>query len=243
MATMSDKPLGPDWWQASDGTWHPPELHPSMQGQTPSVAQISDPSSLTPAPVTTAPPAGAAQVTPIAPLPSTDTVPQVGPVAQVAPLAPLAPLAPVVPVAQVAPVAQVVPGAADPTLAAVAPIVTSPADAPVATVEMPGFGPVPPQPVPSLADVQAHPSWSGESDLRPGSGPMFPDMFQQAVADSQLVSAVAVNYGDGELQSGYDVLPQPGINDPQLVESSPFRMPAEVGAFTGASAKKRRWHH
>jgi len=52
-----------------------------------------------------------------------------------------------------------------------------------------------------------------------------------------------VNYGDGELQS-LDGMPIPGqINDTQLVEASPFRMPAEIGAFTGASAKKRRWHH
>jgi hypothetical protein len=73
---------------------------------------------------------------------------------------------------------------------------------------------------------------------------MFPDMFQQAVADSQLVSAVAVNYGDGDHQNSLEMLSTPGpVSDPQLAEASPFRMPAEIGAFTGASAKKRRWHH
>ena len=30
---MSDKPQGPGWWLASDGTWHPPELHPSVQAE------------------------------------------------------------------------------------------------------------------------------------------------------------------------------------------------------------------
>lgn len=25
---MSDRPLGDDWWQAGDGTWHPPETNP-----------------------------------------------------------------------------------------------------------------------------------------------------------------------------------------------------------------------
>ena len=28
---MSDKPEGPGWWIASDGTWYPPELHPSVR--------------------------------------------------------------------------------------------------------------------------------------------------------------------------------------------------------------------
>lgn len=25
---MSDTPRGPNWWQASDGKWYPPNLHP-----------------------------------------------------------------------------------------------------------------------------------------------------------------------------------------------------------------------
>ena len=36
---MSDKPEGPDWWIASDGKWYPPELHPSVKGDTPPVTQ------------------------------------------------------------------------------------------------------------------------------------------------------------------------------------------------------------
>ena len=28
---MSDRSAGPGWWQASDGRWYPPELHPSAQ--------------------------------------------------------------------------------------------------------------------------------------------------------------------------------------------------------------------
>jgi hypothetical protein len=27
----SPKPMGPDWWQASDGKWYPSELHPDRQ--------------------------------------------------------------------------------------------------------------------------------------------------------------------------------------------------------------------
>jgi hypothetical protein len=35
---MSDKPEGPDWWIASDGKWYPPELHPSVKGDSPAVS-------------------------------------------------------------------------------------------------------------------------------------------------------------------------------------------------------------
>jgi hypothetical protein len=28
---MSDTPQGPGWWQASDGRWYAPELHPDAQ--------------------------------------------------------------------------------------------------------------------------------------------------------------------------------------------------------------------
>ncbi len=31
---MSDSPLGPGWWQASDGRWYPPEQSPGL-GQPP----------------------------------------------------------------------------------------------------------------------------------------------------------------------------------------------------------------
>jgi hypothetical protein len=247
MATMSDKPLGPGWWLASDGTWHPPELHPSMQGEAQPTAQTPDPSSLAPSIVAPVPTVDVAQVAPIAPMPPMETVAQVvpaAPVPQAAPVAPVPQVAPVAPVAQAVPaepVPQVAPVTAEPSSVPVQTVAETPADAPEATVAMPGFGPVSPQPVPSLADMQSHPSWSGESDLRPSAGPMFPDMFQQAVADSQLVSAVAVNYGESAHQDSLDVLSS--IGDAQLLEESQFRMPTEIGAFTGASAKKRRWHH
>ena len=260
---MSDKPLGPDWWMASDGTWHPPELHPSMQGMPTSPAQTPEPSSLAPATFAPAPTADVVQAAPISPMPPAAQVAPVpsaaeaAPVAQVAPIAPVAPIVPVPgrPVAPVAPIAPwpvtgcpvpsrpVAPVPEVAPIAPVAPIAELPEDAPVATVEMPGFGPTSPRPVPSLADVQSHPSWSGESDIQASAGPMFPDMFQQAVADSQLVSAVAMNFGDREHGDSLDVqLPSGSMDDSDSLETSSFRVPAEVGAFTGASAKKRRWH-
>jgi hypothetical protein len=226
MATMSDKPLGPDWWQASDGTWYPPELHPSMQGAAPSPAQAPDSSSLAPSTIAPVPTADEVHLAPVAQMPS------------VVPGAHAAPVTPVVPMPSMEPVAQVAPAVP------VAQVAEVPSDAPLATVEMPGFGSTPPQPVPSLADMQAHPSWSGESDLRPSAGPMFPDMFQQAVADSQLVNAASMNFGDREHGDSLDVQhPSGSMGESELVAASPFRMPAEVGAFTGVSAKKRRWHH
>ena len=41
---MSDKtrPEGPDWWIASDGKWYPPELHPSVKGDSGAVAHELD---------------------------------------------------------------------------------------------------------------------------------------------------------------------------------------------------------
>ena len=88
------------------------------------------------------------------------------------------------------------------------------------------------------------PTWSGESDGRPEAGPMYPDLFQQAVAGSHLADVVSVNFADGEHRASLDV-PQSigelfGPSDDDLVlASTGARMPAEVGAFTGASAKKR----
>ncbi len=187
---MSDKPLGPGWWLASDGTWHPPELHPSMRED-----------------------ASAAAPAVHAPAPAADTTPVPG----------MATMAGTVPTTTPPPVAE------------------TPADAPVATVEMPPLGPLSPRPVPSLTDVPKRPTWSGESDHRAEAGPMFPDLFQQAVAGTALANAITVNYADGEHRGSLDV-PQsssPAV-DPQLVAAG-GRMPAEVGAFTGASAKKRRW--
>ncbi len=37
---MSDKPQGPGWWIASDGKWYPPELHPSVREDSPTVPSI-----------------------------------------------------------------------------------------------------------------------------------------------------------------------------------------------------------
>ncbi len=168
---MSDKPQGPGWWLASDGTWHPPELHPSMREDTA-------------VPVDTVPP---------------------------------------------------------PTVRS-RPVPEASNDAPVATVEMPPMGPVGPRPVPSLPGAPKRPAWSGESDRRPESGPMFPDLFEQAVAGSRLASAVTVHYSDGEHAESFDFSTTPGPSGPsEPLVSAGGRAPVEVGAFSGASAKKRRW--
>ena len=164
---MSDKPQGPDWWLASDGTWHPPELHPSIREQE-SI------------------PADAAPVSNSAVNPPD------------------------------------VPGTS-----------ASEADATLA-----------------VQVSTKRPTWSGESDRRPDSGPMYPDLFRQAVSGSHLADVITVNFADGEHRDSLDV-PAPssttghsGRSDrsAQLVPSS-SRTPAEVGAFAGASAKKRWRRH
>jgi hypothetical protein len=137
---MSDKPQGPGWWLASDGTWHPPELHPSLQAEAAEVTEA---------------------------------------VASRAPH---------------------------------------------------------PAPVPELA---TRPTWNADNDRRPEAGPMYPDLFQQAVAGTSLANVVTVKYTDGEARPGLDV-PTGGRPDSDLVMADSSRTPAEVGAFTGASAK-RRW--
>jgi hypothetical protein len=84
------------------------------------------------------------------------------------------------------------------------------------------------------------PTWSGESDRRPEAGPMYPDLFQQAVAGSALANAVTVNYADGQQHETYDTPSTTSpIDDSQHLVSSSAHMPTEVGAFIGASAKKR----
>ena len=208
---MSDKPLGPGWWLASAGTWHPPELHPSNRE------------------VATAPPPTTATVLAEAVASPIDTV------------AP-APAAPPVGVAPLAGIPPLVDADLAPPVEPAAPTAAAPEDAPMVTVEMPPLGPVAPRPVPSLSDVPKRPTWSGESDHRAEAGPMFPDLFQQAVAGSALANAVTVNYADGEHRDSLDVAnyPSPGADD-QVLVSAGGRMPVEVGAFTGASAKKRRW--
>jgi len=204
---MSNKPLGPGWWLASDGTWHPPEDHPSISGSTPVITASDVP----PVPAASLPSTGS-------PLPELTSMPEIASVEEgTAPPAMVAPPAPPGPV---------------------------PGDGTVATVEMPPLGPLAPRPVPSLGDAATRPTWSGESDHRPEAGPMFPDLFQQAVAGSVLANAVTVNFADGEHRDSLDVPmpsgPHPGSDD--LVSAS-GRVPAEVGAFIGASARKRRWRH
>jgi hypothetical protein len=122
-------------------------------------------------------------------------------------------------------------------------VAPAPDDASLVTVEMPPLGPVAPRPVPSLSDAPKRPTWSGESDHRPEAGPMFPDLFQQAVAGSALANAITVNYADGEHRDSRNVASYSApAADSQVLVAAGGRMPVEVGAFSGASAKKRRWH-
>jgi hypothetical protein len=105
-------------------------------------------------------------------------------------------------------------------------------------VSLPKVAPIP---VPELHD---RPTWTAEADRRPEAGPMYPDLFSQALAGSSLANGVTVNYADGEARPDLDVPTSMGFatdrtdSDAELV-SAGARMPAEVGAFTGASAKKR----
>jgi len=70
---------------------------------------------------------------------------------------------------------------------------------------------------------------------------MYPELFKQAVAGTSLANVVTANYSDGEARPPLD---DPGSNrhvlGDDLVMAGLSRTPAEVGAFTGASAK-RRW--
>ncbi len=102
---------------------------------------------------------------------------------------------------------------------------------------------LPPAQVPELAQK---PTWSGEPDRRPEAGPMYPDLVKQAVAGTSLADVVTVNRADGTSTRSLDVsmsgLGLGGLetdHDDMLVSTS-ARTPAEIGAFTGASAK-RRW--
>ena len=100
---------------------------------------------------------------------------------------------------------------------------------------------IPPAQVPELPK---RPTWSGETDRRPEAGPMYPDLFSQAMSGSSLANVVTVNYADGEPRPDLDVTAAEGrsVESPdgeQVLVSAAARMPAQVGAFTGASAKKR----
>ena len=101
---------------------------------------------------------------------------------------------------------------------------------------------IPPIPVPELPK---RPTWSGESAPRPEAGPMYPDLFSQALAGSSLANVVTVNYADGEARPDLDVLLPPArhgeLHDGnQVLVAGSARVPAEVGAFSGASARKRK---
>ena len=91
----------------------------------------------------------------------------------------------------------------------------------------------------SVPELPTKPTWSGESDHRAEAGPMYPDLFQQAVAGSALANVVTVHFADGEARPELDVPTSSGRPSDRELVSSSARTPAEVGAFTGASAKKR----
>ncbi len=171
---MSDKPQGPGWWLASDGTWHPPELHPSVQAEPVDVSGT-----------TYAPDVAAARAMHPSAVPEMTDVPEMAYAPDVAAARAMHPSA-----------------------------------------------------VPELPQKR---TWSGESDRRPEAGPMYPDLFERAVAGTHLADVVTVQFADGESRSSLDVASftgRPG-DDRELVSTS-ARTPAEVGAFTGATAK-RRW--
>jgi hypothetical protein len=76
---------------------------------------------------------------------------------------------------------------------------------------------------------------------------MYPDLFSQALAGSSLANVVTVNYADGDVRPELDVLLPSGRtgnqhdgNQDLVSASASARVPAEVGAFSGASARKRR---
>ena len=163
--TMSDKPQGPGWWLASDGTWHPPELHPSLREDASSPRSVE---SASPVPVPARAPAS--------------------------------------------------PVAAAPTRPA-----------------------APPQEIPSLPVARKRPTWSGESDHRPEAGPMYPDLFKQAVAGSALADVVTVTSLDRGHRSSPDIRSMPGPADDHELVSASGSASSGVGDFTGASARKRRW--
>ena len=68
-----------------------------------------------------------------------------------------------------------------------------------ATPAAPGLDPT------TVPELPTKPTWSGESDHRPEAGPMYPDLFQQAVAGNALANVVTVHYADGEPRPGLDV--------------------------------------
>ena len=137
---MSDKPQGPGWWLASDGTWHPPELHPSVHEPTRAmIPPATGPEAIVPAPAAEAPGPGRES-----------------------------------------------------------------------TVTLPPPAPATPRAVPSMPGTAKRPAWSGESDRRAEAGPMYPDLFKQAVSGSRLADAITVNFTDGERRP--ILAPGPGLH-------------------------------
>ena len=213
-------PVGPE---GTDG-----EGEQRASGTTPVVQSV--------APVKLAPVVQPAAITrPVAP-PVPEARPVTAPPAQPVPEAEPAAAAVIRPVAQPVPETRIAPG--PPVPGDLGPPLTG---SEVATVVMPPLGPVPPRAVPSLDDVpMRRPDPGGTADPRTDVGPMFPDLFQQAVAGSRLADTITVHFADGEHRESLDVPSSHGpIGDDQFLVSAAG--PGEVGAFTGASARKRRW--
>ncbi len=103
---MSDTPVGPGWWKASDDKWYPPEQHPDYQPPANAAEQPAEPAETPADPAPTEPPAE-----PTAPVeqPAEPTAPaaEVPPPAPATPAADVPPPAPATPAAQVPPPAPV----------------------------------------------------------------------------------------------------------------------------------------
>jgi hypothetical protein len=73
---------------------------------------------------------------------------------------------------------------------------------------------------------------------------MYPDLFEQALAGDSRSDVVKVTNVDGSAGSHDLLMAALRMNgsedDSQMLVSASARTPAEIGAFTGASAK-RRW--
>lgn len=111
----------------------------------------------------------------------------------------------------------------------------------MSTVELPAPGPARPRPVPSLSDSSDRRTWSAESDRRADAGLMFPDLFQQALAGTPLAGAVKAN-SEHAHRSSLDTSHQSVLaGQPGQPDHHSDAETAEVGAFTGTSAKRRRW--
>jgi hypothetical protein len=69
---------------------------------------------------------------------------------------------------------------------------------------------------------------------------MYPDLFSQAVSGSRLADAITVNFADGEHRDSLDVPPPTSRSGGSThSRSDTDHSQVAVGAFVGASAKKR----